>query len=63
MAGPVQPCYGKFYVLLAQDLAVWLIGSSGQDEVAQESNGDSDDGTDDIHPSPTSQAMNTFQCC
>lgn len=48
-------------VFLAYHTAVRLVWRAGDDKEAQDTNGNSDEGADDVHPAPTSQAVNTIQ--
>lgn len=57
----LQPPFSDVDVVLVQNFSVWLVWRAGNDKITKDTDGDSDDGTDYIHPSPSCQTMNAVK--
>lgn len=61
MTCALEPGFGKLNILFVDDKFVRSVRSSRENKVSQNTDGDGNNCTNNVHPSPTSQAMNTIK--
>lgn len=60
---PLEPLDAEIDVVLFEHPSVRLLGRSRDEKVAQKTDGDSDDGANDVHPSPASETIDSVESC